>query len=503
MIGEAAGSENVGQRLPGGGPTGVRERIAAWGRGARLAAVIVLALAVISLSLLVVIPLGSGSDELAVDVSLAGVDDLVVGEPGEVEVTVEVTQLGSLGEDDPVRLLGELTGEGADEVEVASVEGGEPVEVEVTDGQFLWPSDEQPLTVGDVAGGLTFVLELTVLEEAGPLELSVSLASGEPVPARVVRLSGDGRFETAVEASREAHPDGAATVYLTRTFAYADVLAAGAAAAEAGAPLLLAFEDSLPSVTRAEIERLAPDRIVLLGGAAALSDGVADQASDLVADTQRIAGADRYDTAAQIAAEAFDSPSTVLVTPGEDFEDALAAVPAAASERAPVLLTQRDTLPEPTAQVLAELAPTRIIVLGDETVVGDDVMSQLSGLADDVQRVAGQDRYETAVNVAALFFDADDVDAAVLVTGLDFHDALIGGPAAAAVNAPMLLTDWSGLPDVVVDQLGVLKPETIYVLGTLSAAIADDARTASTPDQLIPARARTLGAAATSTLGPQ
>lgn len=95
MIGEAAGSENVGQRLPGGGPTGVRERIAAWGRGARLAAVIVLALAVISLSLLVVIPLGSGSDELAVDVSLAGVDDLVVGEPGEVEVTVEVTQLRS------------------------------------------------------------------------------------------------------------------------------------------------------------------------------------------------------------------------------------------------------------------------------------------------------------------------------------------------------------------------------------------------------------------------
>jgi putative cell wall-binding protein len=497
----------------GGGPTGVlhprRPVVGAWrdrrARGGRVATwlpiAVVIGLGLAGLALFLALTLGSDTEDVAVDIALLGAGDVVAGEPSRIEVSVEVTELGALVAAHPVRLLGALTGDGAEAVGVSSVEGAGSVGVDLDDGRFLFPSADQRLTAGDLADGRVLPLELTLPEGHEGLALSVTLVSAQPVPAEVVRLLGGSRYETAVRVSEQTHPDGARTVYLTRAFAFADALAAGSAAAGEGAPLLLAFEGSLPVVTRAEIERLAPDRVVLVGGGAALSQEVAAELSELVGSVSRLAGTNRYDTAARVAVDAFDNPSTVLLTSGQTYDAALAAVSGAANERAPVLLTRRDGLPQPTRQALGRLAPDRVVVLGGPDVISTVVVQELGELVDDVQRIAGDDLYDSGIEIVEAFFDAGDADVVVLATDLDFHDALVGGPAAAALGAPMLLTQWNAVPPAVLDMLATLEPELIYVLGTPSGAVADDARAAATPAELTPDRVRTLGSGTTAALG--
>ncbi len=84
----------------------------------------------------------------------------------------------------------------------------------------------------------------------------------------------------------------------------------------------------------------------------------------------RLAGADRYATAAAISAATFanGAPVAYLAT-GANFPDALAGAVAAARAGGPLLLTTTDVLPTPTANELHRLAPGRIVVLGSSGVV--------------------------------------------------------------------------------------------------------------------------------------
>ena len=85
-----------------------------------------------------------------------------------------------------------------------------------------------------------------------------------------------------------------------------------------------------------------------------------DLAADVsAARVDRVAGENRYETAAEVA-RTFDAPSVMYVASGEVFPDALAATPAAIGEEAPLVLAKQSGLPVATAEVLAELQPAKI-----------------------------------------------------------------------------------------------------------------------------------------------
>jgi putative cell wall-binding protein len=93
---------------------------------------------------------------------------------------------------------------------------------------------------------------------------------------------------------------------------------------------------------------------------------------------ERIAGSDRYDTAAKLAAFA-TRPDSVFIATGLGFADALAGAAAAGSQGVPLLLTDRNTVPGPTSTKLAAFSPnpTRCVVLGGTGVITDYVSAQL------------------------------------------------------------------------------------------------------------------------------
>jgi peptidoglycan-N-acetylglucosamine deacetylase len=180
----------------------------------------------------------------------------------------------------------------------------------------------------------------------------------------VTRIPGADRYATAAALSRHAFPSGAVTAYVATGGSFPDALSGGAAAAVQGAPMLLTRATALPDQTRAELERLNPTRIMVLGGTGAVSAAVADQLA-AIAPVERVSGADRYQTSLALSRRVFgvDRPGVILAT-GRSFPDALASGAPTRFTRGPVLLTTGTTFAANTTAELVRLSPTRAYVLG-------------------------------------------------------------------------------------------------------------------------------------------
>lgn len=221
----------------------------------------------------------------------------------------------------------------------------------------------------------------------------------------------------------------------------------------------------------------ASPRVVVLGGPGAVADGVLAQlATCAVSGVDRVFGADRYATAAEIASEAFSAPTTVFVATGTDFPDALAAGPAAAASNSPVLLVNSSFVPAATAAALTAIDPDRIVVLGGEAAVSKAVETTLAASGATVSRVAGADRYATAALISAYAFPAG-ADVAFVVDGGDFPDALAAGASAAHRNAPILLTSTDSVPAATMTELERLGVDEIVIVGGTGAVSSTVATT--------------------------
>ena len=93
----------------------------------------------------------------------------------------------------------------------------------------------------------------------------------------VERWSGPDRSATSAVVSSRTFAAGVPAVYLATGAAYADALAGGPVAGRAGGPVLLVRGNCVPHTVQNEINRLAPQRIVLLGGTSALGPGVEER----------------------------------------------------------------------------------------------------------------------------------------------------------------------------------------------------------------------------------
>lgn len=190
---------------------------------------------------------------------------------------------------------------------------------------------------------------------------------GSLTEGTVRRLAGANRYATSAAIS--ATFEEADTVYLATGANFPDALAGAALAAQGPSPVLLTTPDQLPPEVEAELARLSPDTVVVLGGPTAVSDAVVGQATLLAGAVERIFGPDRYATSAAIA-EAFPAPTDVVhIATGVNFPDALAGTPAAAAVEGPVVLVGQTELTPPAIDALQRLQPRRIVILGGTTAV--------------------------------------------------------------------------------------------------------------------------------------
>ena len=267
------------------------------------------------------------------------------------------------------------------------------------------------------------------------------------------RISGADRYATSVALSRKAFPmaGSVATVYLVSGQSPYDALSAGPAAVAQGAAMLLTQSDRLTAVTAAELERLAPERVVVVGGRGAVSDAVLTDARAVVPTVERVGGADRYATSAALVRAAF-GPSgahTAYIATGRGYADALAAGPAAGAGASPVVLVDGRAagLSAGTRALLDELAVETATIVGGTAVVSAGVEADLrEALATSVPgttavtRAAGSDRYATAISLNRLAFPDLVAGDAYVATGLGYADALSVSVLAGRQQRPLYLS---------------------------------------------------------------
>jgi putative cell wall-binding protein len=198
----------------------------------------------------------------------------------------------------------------------------------------------------------------------------------------------------------------------------------------------------------------------------------------------RLAGADRYATAAAISEWNYplDVPLVYIAT-GSSFPDALSGAAAAGHTGAPLLLVPGSgaNVPAVVATELGYLDPDRIVVLGGTGAVSPAIATKLKNYAPTVVRVSGSDRYATAVAISKDSYPAGDVSTVFVATGLAFPDALAAAAQAGREGAPLLLVpgnalNLAGVPGVVAE-LQRLSPDEIVIAGgtgAVSAGIESD-----------------------------
>lgn len=194
------------------------------------------------------------------------------------------------------------------------------------------------------------------------------------------------------------------------------------------------------------------------------------------ADIRRLAGEDRYATAAAVSRSQFSAGvSVAIVVTGANFPDALAAGPVAARRRGPVLLVTRNAIPAATAEELRRLQPGRIVVVGGPRAVSAAVTAQLEHFtAGGVQRLWGDDRYRTAAALSSAVFDS--ADTVYVAHGGNFPDALAAVPAAHAADAPLLLLPRDSVPYVTAEEIRRLGARRIVILGGTAVVGAEAER---------------------------
>ena len=285
---------------------------------------------------------------------------------------------------------------------------------------------------------------------------SITALSSLAVKGRSVRLlEGPDRYETAVQVSKQGFPGGAPAAVLVSGNDYPDALCAGPLAGAYDGPLLYVPADGLISDLEAELARLHPAQVFMVGfqNGNALEGqvkAVLDRATVTL-----LAGPDRYQTAALVARQVKDKLgiiTKVVVAPGDDFAQGLAVSPLAAAQGWPILLVPTSGgVPQATIQAFASLGATSALEVGT---------SSHLPIAD-VEHEQGADAYQTAALLAQYGLKHGlSFTHTVLATGGSFPDALCVGPYLAKDKGMLLLTNNEEVPPATA---GLLNAQATHI----------------------------------------
>jgi putative cell wall-binding protein/surface antigen len=233
---------------------------------------------------------------------------------------------------------------------------------------------------------------VVILGGTGAVSTAVEQALvAELGPGTVTRIGGADRYETSARVARAARAalgDGyGGECFVATGASFPDALAASPLSAAEGWPLVLTPPDGLTGSARGAMEAMGVSRAVVLGGTGVVGTPVEDALRTWLGDgaVERIAGADRYETAAKIAdravAEGLQWEGAAIAV-GTDFPDALAGGVLQGRSRSVLLLTQGTKLADAVrARLASDCAEVRSLrYLGGNSAVSCAVKATVDGV---------------------------------------------------------------------------------------------------------------------------
>ncbi|MDO5502445.1 MAG: D-alanyl-D-alanine carboxypeptidase family protein [Actinomycetia bacterium] len=342
-----------------------------------------------------------------------------------------------------------------------------------------WPVARQ--LVAALAAGLVLVgvPAAATAEPVRPL-----LVAEEDGPPEVSRIAATDRYSAGVALSQQAFTDGRRpeVVYLTSGADREFALAAAPASVRGYGTTLSTAPHALSAQVHAELERLQPRRIVLVGDADILSAAV-ERAAATIAPTTRLDAATAPAAALQLARAEFEHSGVGRVWVSgapEDEADAdavgLIASVAAGANRAPLLIVERasPTLDPALRALLVDLGVHEVSIVGSTREVSqgiEDDIGSIDGV--EVRRIAGATPAQTAQQVLEQGFVALAPGTVFLSPAEETEVALGALAEAGRIGRPLLLTEDGRCASSELQQtLTTAAVESVTILGDPAAVRA-------------------------------
>ena len=251
------------------------------------------------------------------------------------------------------------------------------------------------------------------------------------------------------------------------------------------------------SITFGAKDKLKAETYTITGTNEANTERLAKCMVKPLARVDILAGDNRYETAVKIAEEyaglTGDVTSTdfngnkanIVLVNGNALVDGLAAAPLAAKlsnnnvVKAPILLTEADSLPKATKAYLKEvlknveiggLENVTIHLVGGESVLNKSLERELKGLGFSVERYGGDNREETSLEVAEAI-KGNTIDEAFVVGAEGEADAMSIAAVAAEEGTPIIVAKKGGITEEATYEL---RNSEVTVIGGENAVSKED-----------------------------
>ena len=201
------------------------------------------------------------------------------------------------------------------------------------------------------------------------------------------------------------------------------------------------------------------------------------------ADTVRVEGDTNVEVAVEYSKLAFPTGAPAAFLGRDDaFPDNLASGGGQGRLNAPLLLTDGEALSPESATELERLGATVVNILGGTNAVSQEVEDALEAEGYIVERLAGETRLETAIDVAQTLFPT--ATTAILARAFPgegdptqaFADSLAAGGWAADAELPVLLTQTELLSDSTEAYLDSSAIQNVFLVGG-TAALSEQVQT--------------------------
>lgn len=283
---------------------------------------------------------------------------------------------------------------------------------------------------------------------------------------RVTRIHGEDRYETAVKIAEEffSKPEDAVIASGTN---YPDALSSAPLADAVDGPIMLVPDNSLNTIIKNYLEDISFGKIKIVGGNNSVSTDVAKELSDLLnTEPARISGADRIATSIAISEELLELNQKIealVIVDGYNFADALSAGYIATTLDAPIILFQVGYDYNDLSVLTDDVK--NIFVVGGENSVPEAALKNSGLLVEDAEfkRFAGNDRYQTALEVSKYF--KDDLKGMILASGEVYPDALVASAITGKYNYSILLTAKDKLDNKVLNFIRENADLPVYIIG--------------------------------------
>ena len=157
---------------------------------------------------------------------------------------------------------------------------------------------------------------------------------------------------------------------------------------------------------------------------------------------EKLVGTNRIDTAIKISKKGWSKADTVILVNDSAIPDALSATPFADAKDAPILLTSKKGLNQQTAEEIKRLGAKNAILIGGNAVLPTSIEDELKALNVDSERISGETREETALEIAKRLDGIKDISEIAVVNGTTgLADAVSVASAAAEKDMPILLAN--------------------------------------------------------------